>query len=375
MVSSGKEDGVSVIIGTLMLILVVVTAAAGLALMVSSMQKDAMTRQAHIADVGAEQLTIQNIFFSMNPQAMNVTPCDPGCLLYGKNVTDSRNWSSLRITVLNLNTKDSSVQGVGIGTTTGIMFALNYSSDGILYNASHWLTIPATQAKTIQIDPLFGLSSPVFIDGGTPVNIRIVTSLYNIFEKTFRPPTAVIKWHTETDDLTVAKRDVLLLDGTDSTSDGTITSWNWTLADVNGSVLGYYEGSKPRVICPSTGPFLVNLSVTDDTGMKGVSLQPVQIPADTLFDPPVNLDVRVSGQPACQAIMATVSDINGRGVQDVTVSFIRTSGNLTLDSNQVVTDGLGNATVLQQPGTTGIVEVSSGNLPHIDRNIPICPSP
>ncbi|HUK92920.1 MAG TPA: hypothetical protein VLU98_02665, partial [Methanomicrobiales archaeon] len=62
MVSSGKEDGVSVIIGTLMLILVVVTAAAGLALMVSSMQKDAMTRQAHIADVGAEQLTIQNIF-------------------------------------------------------------------------------------------------------------------------------------------------------------------------------------------------------------------------------------------------------------------------------------------------------------------------
>ena len=55
MVLPVKEDGVSVIVGTLMLILIVVTAAAGLALMVSSMQKEAMTRQSHIASVENEE--------------------------------------------------------------------------------------------------------------------------------------------------------------------------------------------------------------------------------------------------------------------------------------------------------------------------------
>ena len=44
MIARTGDDGVSVIVGTLLLILITVTAAAGLAIMISQMQKDAMNR-------------------------------------------------------------------------------------------------------------------------------------------------------------------------------------------------------------------------------------------------------------------------------------------------------------------------------------------
>ncbi|MDI9633490.1 MAG: hypothetical protein QFX32_05460 [Methanolinea sp.] len=55
------ERAVSVIVGTLMLILVTVTAAAGLAVMVSQMQKEEMNRQTHQAAVKNELLKINGI--------------------------------------------------------------------------------------------------------------------------------------------------------------------------------------------------------------------------------------------------------------------------------------------------------------------------
>ena len=46
-----NDKGVSVIIGTLLLILITVTAAAALGLMISQMQKTAANQQEHIAEV------------------------------------------------------------------------------------------------------------------------------------------------------------------------------------------------------------------------------------------------------------------------------------------------------------------------------------
>ncbi|OEU51140.1 MAG: hypothetical protein BA871_04430 [Desulfuromonadales bacterium C00003096] len=55
------ERGISVIIGTLMLILITIIAASGLALMVSGMQNDAMERESHLAAVASENLRIISI--------------------------------------------------------------------------------------------------------------------------------------------------------------------------------------------------------------------------------------------------------------------------------------------------------------------------
>ncbi len=54
-----NDKGVSVIIGTLLLILITVTAAAALGLMISQMQKTAANQQEHIAEVKVRMFSSQ----------------------------------------------------------------------------------------------------------------------------------------------------------------------------------------------------------------------------------------------------------------------------------------------------------------------------
>ena len=86
------ERGVSVIFGTLMLILITITAASGIAVMVSTMQKEAMDRESHLAAVENENLKIIAI--------------DP--------VGNSTHWNSINVTILNLNTADSYITGISM---------------------------------------------------------------------------------------------------------------------------------------------------------------------------------------------------------------------------------------------------------------------
>ena len=67
MTSRKDDSGVSVIVGTLLLILITVTAAAGLAVMISQMQKDAMNRQTHITAVQNEQTPDYRSEFCIQP--------------------------------------------------------------------------------------------------------------------------------------------------------------------------------------------------------------------------------------------------------------------------------------------------------------------
>ena len=78
------KSGVSVIIGTLMLILITIIAASGLALMVSGMQKEALERESHLAAVESENLRIIAI--------------DP--------IGTDAHWHSVNVTLMNLNTED-----------------------------------------------------------------------------------------------------------------------------------------------------------------------------------------------------------------------------------------------------------------------------
>ena len=86
------ESAISVIIGTLLLILITITAASGLALMVSGMQKEAMERESHLAAVASENLRI----ISIDP-AGNAT-----------------HWHSVNVTLMNLNTEDSRVTAISL---------------------------------------------------------------------------------------------------------------------------------------------------------------------------------------------------------------------------------------------------------------------
>jgi len=379
-----REDGVSVIVGTLLLILITVTAATALAMMVSEMQKENMIRQSHQTDVQNEALKIQSIELINDSNEWdswwalvngsspgNTSPPGPG------------NWSTLEFTVVNLNTKDSQVVGVGVqpGESGTILYATNYSSGGIFYNLSSYLTIPAAQSQVINVSLVnnFSFSQPsvpLYIYQNQPVTIRIITSLQNVFDVTLWPPVPVIEHHTEAEDLSIATRDVLVLDGSESTGD--VVNWTWAVIDGNGTLAP--DWSYPNLTTlslfgktvyfepPSDGPFNVTLTVTDSTGMTGVSNSMI-IPPDPQFDPPVAMKVDLTLFPP--VINVTVQDSYGKPVPDIPVSFYPFSnpyGNLSFTPWSGITDINGN--VSTNATGVGTIQIVSGKLPPAYVSVP-----
>ena len=349
-----NDQGVSVIIGTLLLILITVTAAAALALMVSQMQKAEMTRQSQIAAVKGEDIVISGMSLVNNESLWNTTPYN--------NITNSQNWSSVSFNLMNLNTQDANVAGIAINNNYGLNFTFtslsgSYSRGGCYSlggqggycNASYsnpnlnsnlsFFTIPAGQSTKITID-LTGV--PVPIGTGNQIDIKILTSLTNIFEQTYKLPTPVFVYNTESTNIGSIQRDSIVLDGSQSSSvNATIVSWNWTLmnatqtytngaidqigncSDVNNlstmSAPPYFNSKIARFSPFISGPFCANLTVTDSNGM--VATSPYQlIPQNTQFVPASSIKI---SWPALgnNGYNVTVYDINNNPLPDQPVSY------------------------------------------------------
>ncbi len=129
------DRGVSVIFGTLMLILITIIAASSVAYMVAATQENYMERQTQVRAVENEELRI----ISIDPSG------------------NSTHWNTINFTVLNLNTDDSHISGIKLND----IFALNYMANGeqsqidmyktypVIYNFNRRVQIPATQSKEI----------------------------------------------------------------------------------------------------------------------------------------------------------------------------------------------------------------------------------
>ena len=113
------ECGISVIIGTLMLILITIIAASGLALMVSGMQNDAMERESHLAAVASENLRIISI--------------DPAGNSMGGD------WGLVNVTIMNLNTADSRITAISLNG----VHARNYMAKGASGDLDYYRGYPA----------------------------------------------------------------------------------------------------------------------------------------------------------------------------------------------------------------------------------------
>lgn len=345
------ESGVSVIVGTLLLILITVTAAAGLAVMVSQMQKDEMNRQSHLAQVKNEQLKILSIQPVYN--------------------ASSDYLDSLNITILNMNTDHSVLSLVGISDGAHDYYPKNFSSNGTPFNNTQArLDIPAAKQVVISINFSTDFVTRPPVSSDSPLKIWVISSLYNTFTGTFKAPTAIGRMKIETDDLGVAQRDVLVLDGSESIDDGAIVHWNWTILDASGQSLPFnwtnatpynFLGKNTRVSPPSAGPFRVLLTVTDDNGMLGRS-KPIDVPPNPRFSPASYMNATYDS--GTRKINVEIKDINGIGVGNSVILFTVSSGNLTLLALQNSTDssGRGHADVTST-NETGVVMVHSGKLP------------
>jgi hypothetical protein len=372
-----NEEAVSVIVGTLILILITVTAAAGLAIMISELQKAEMDRQSHLAAVKGEQIEVLNPSLTNDPLAWNRTPF---------NVTADQswnNWSSITFSLSNLNTDNVDVIGIAINDQYARNFTVLTDSPPlhrISYNMSDhdYLKIPGSGSQKIQINFTDDFPSTQYIAEGNQVKIKVMTSLYNVFEKSFRPPNPVFLTKVETEDLGAIQRDVLVLDGSASTADNEVIDWNWsvtsgantipvpgTWTDTSDLTTVYSRGKIVRISPPDKGPFRISLKVTDDVGMTGVS-NPVDIPADQNYVPISNVYASSSKDPWNQYVVnVTVKDINGKAVSGVIVNFALGSNpynNLTFTPYFSATDNEGTATTLVTTGI-GTIKAIYGNFP------------
>lgn len=375
-----NEDGVSVIVGTLMLILITVIAAVSVAIMISEFQKEDMERQSHIRSVEHENLSLSYVDLTNNETFWKEwSQSEWG----GGEIANSGNWSTLNLTILNLNIADSYVTAISVNDR----YVKNCTDEkGETYNLSpsKRLLIPARKSREVQINFTSSFAEPFFVGTGEALNVRVMTSLYNTFERTFQQPTPVVHLAVETEDLGFVDRDLLVLDGSSSFDDGAVTAWNWTIDDGSKTVsedmpvgnwldervtTSFVEGRKATPRLNSAGPFRVNLTVTDDTGMTGSSGY-VFVPANPMFNPPVNLQVQVvpldNGK---KDVTATVRDINGTPVKDVAVNFVRTynaDANLTMGNWSSTTDAKGIAISTWGGEGNGTIRVIAAKIAPVD---------
>ena len=329
------EQAVSVIIGTLLLILVTVTAAAGLAVMVSQMQKDEMNRQTHQAAVKNELLKITGVRPVYGPD---------GYL------------DELNVTVLNLNTAESRINLIGIDDHT---YPRNFTAGGVLYNNTNArYVIPATQQGEIALNMSGNFHADPGISRNATLRVFVITSYYNTFENTFKAPNADFLLKIENEDLGSTQRDVVILDGSASTDDTAIMEWNWSVYD-NGVLLLPVYGKSARFVPDSAGPFKVSLTVTDDSGMQAVAANKT-IPRSDRFFPATYINATKDGNE----IVVTVTDLKDQAVKDAVVTFIKfydVHGNLSLSDYSGITNLSGQVNVTLHNGE-GTLRVESGTI-------------
>ncbi|MCK9579234.1 MAG: hypothetical protein M0Q92_02145 [Methanoregula sp.] len=362
-----NESGVSVIVGTLLLILITVVAAAGLALMISQMQKDEMNRQTHLAAVKNENVEIINVVFENNQTAWYID---------GNSVTKSQKWSSVKITLVNHNIDDVKIAGIAINDR----YALNYTDikttdmrsekSRQVYNFSHPLTIPGTKSQDVTIDFISNVSvdpdalvyypSPQAFSIRDPQTIKVITSMTNVFEQILTPPNPVMKVSTDTEDFGVMQRDILILDGSESTAEKSVVTWYWSIVDASGTSptgncadttgLGtpeFIQGKVVRYNPATPGPLCINLTVKDDIGMSASSRYTV-VPLNQRFLPASSLALDwVAGD---HVLNVTISDTANNHMTGQPVDYVITK---SFDENPF--------TIQFRDGSSGITD-AGGNV-------------
>jgi hypothetical protein len=346
-------------------------------MMVSQMQKDEMNRQSHLTAVKSEKIEILNIGLKNDRAEWNRTP-------YNISYEQSwNNWSLATLTLSNLNTDDVKVIGIAINDR----YTRNYSTVTdtplpvrVAYNISdgEYLTLPGTKSQKVQINFTDDFPSPRYIADGEQITVKVITSMYNVFEKTFKPPNPVFLTKIVTEDLGTIERRVLVLDGSSSTADYAVVDWNWTIdsaaftypspsnwTDISNLTRTYEQGSVIRVTPSNQGPFRIRLKVTDNAGISRLS-DPVDIPADQNLVPVANMEPEFPyiNLSVNNALTVTLKDINGNPVRGKTVNFAIGSNpynNLSFSPYYDITNSSGMATTSVTNGT-GTIKIIYGKI-------------
>lgn len=351
--ASGINDdhAVTVVFGTLMLILITITVASGIAVMVSTMQKDAMEREEYRVAVANEDIRI----VSIEPEVK----------------ANSSQWESAKLTLLNLNTEDSYIKAISLNNVYAANYMVYNDSNEIekkgdlpvVYSYNRMIKVPAQKTVSVclnfsefrilssegistfgwnntslnytiplknnirEIYPrsifpesilktqlfnssinatpsngtipndfdldldestitLFGAGilgnntnytlkynltmepfiNSLYIDNSESVQVKVMTSYINTFEKFFTPPVPMAKVNFYTENRNGTLQPYLILDASGSfDKDGYIVSYKWSVNGTNDS--SHLSGIIVRSDPTNTSDLAIDLELIDDTGM------------------------------------------------------------------------------------------------------------
>jgi flagellin-like protein len=286
---NNNSRGISNVIGALMLTLIVVGAATSFALFVS--QRQEMQQKAEFAKVQRE---LENI------DILNIEP----------NYNTTSELEKLNFSIVNVNKDSVRVTGIWVNKypyynknenitiirgngckqnwsfdDTNQLIGLSQNCDNgdwielaDIYNRPVRLDMDSYETITFSFDDITNQITFFEALQNEPLIIKIYTSRGNIFEKTFYPPSAIIKIITES---LPGGTSHYILDGSasDHPGDGYIIKWEWDVSDVTNSPSIYADpepyGRKTQITDASFSfgevghKYRVDLTVTDNYGMKG----------------------------------------------------------------------------------------------------------
>ena len=227
--------GITPIIATVMLTLIAVVAATTFAIFVSQQQEEYQQSEwkATLAELENLEITAINKF----------------------NYSDNTTIDGINITVTSRHTRDSE-------------FMVYINNKPVSGQKGYIFNISSYDTKYIN------LTQNIKIENNSYIKTRIVTQKWaNSFEKTFLPPTAIIKIDVES--LPGGTGNFYILDGSDSEpqGDGYLVKWEWNITNKTSNDYLELFGKKAQITDSSfiaqNYIYQLNLTVTDNYGMKG----------------------------------------------------------------------------------------------------------
>jgi hypothetical protein len=249
------EGAISEIVGALLLVVVVSTAAFSFGVFIHQQQKDVEKEKA------AEQ--------ARQLEKLSITAVAP--------VPNGAHWGTLDFTVQSLHLKESTLSSLRVNGTVVKNVIVNPGADNLHVSFDPAspdfaaLRVPARGQVVLRIEAAdtganwFSFVAPV--SNTFPLGVEIQTSLLNRFEKVFTPPTAILVIDTQG---TVAPY-TYVLDGSRSDTaneNGFIVDWHWS---VNGTDEPAHGRRIQSTHIAGTGNYTVELDVTDNFGMVGTT--------------------------------------------------------------------------------------------------------
>lgn len=268
-----NDRGLSEIVGTLMLVLIVVTAATLFAAFVASYQKQVQAEESFSHDQSLESVHILSLETTLT--------------------SSGAAFASFAFTIASEYVNPSGILAIFVNNDPLTQFAWENLTTGTsgTYNLGQNFILSPYDVVQITL----GLSgSTDSFSGSVPlpnsyIKFDVDTALQNVFERIFLPPTA-LAIASETNPS--GSSPILLFDGSTSFQSGansSIVEWAWTIEDTtttaspntlyeNGEEIELSPGSTGEVLAPGDN-LLVTLVVTNNEGLDGSTTISYTVPS------------------------------------------------------------------------------------------------